>query len=212
MLQAMQSAELRWFFTGLTPVSVVDWFFNGHSPPHETQYIADEYILMHGENTGVKVRRSKLEIKSLTDTPYKTFIGGHITGLLQTWQKLILDLPGSDQSYGTKTIKVNKTRFVRTISFDGEPHEAPPGLRFTNQCNIELTQLFLLSEKWWTIGLESTGNSPAKILESNLLKAAEMFFHDEPPCELTTQNSFSYPTLLQKQVKIDENIPISSPQ
>ena len=73
-----------------------------------------------------------------------------------------------------------------------------PGLGEEPGCAVELTEVSLRGEAWWTLAFEATG--PAGLLRSQLEATAALVFDHALPggMELGTENSMSYAEWLRR--------------
>ena len=169
------SAEIRWFWHSSPPLTLPKWFrgegefANSHpceaggGQPRKDGYLRDS----SQAELGIKSRGGKkgVEIKGLVTVLWDGISAGPFSGPVEIWTKwtsesLVLD-PG-------QLIFTTKVRYLR--KFDtafAEPAEIPIGpdekpvdpkrCLPSLGCNVELTEVTVDSETWWTLGFEAFG-------------------------------------------------------
>jgi hypothetical protein len=182
-----RTAELRWFFRGPPPQSVVDWFDKAADPP-ETR--TDSYFVLPGTDAlGVKVRggTTRLELKLRPRPSERLGLPGGITGQLEEWQRWSLPRSAITRLFPRlalpkeRWIEVTKRRRLTTI-----PYRSDAG------CRVELTALRAQGQEWSTVGFESYG--PAADLVPALEAAADALFGSiDVPGTLGADLSCGYP-------------------
>ena len=196
-IEGLASLEVRWIFPGQLDTAVAGWF-PGSRPESESR--EDVYLLDPGlGGLSVKVRASRaLEVKMFLGSPGILDLPGRARGRLQFWRKW--SFPFSPLSLETIDPggwrRVRKQRRVTWFSPAGEqiarapsiPGQAGPQAR----CAVELTEVRLQHQDWWSLGLEATG--PAESLRHGLeATAALMIARDLPgSVDLRIDDSRSY--------------------
>lgn len=145
--------ELRWFQRGSIPVEVFHWFqVNCLGQRKQTQERWDHYLYVPGCNTiSLKLRQGNLELKHYQG-PLTMLHEGRETsrdyweGQSEQWIKWSYPMPLScnnpeevDFFQGQLWIKVKKRRWQRHYQ----------------NVDIELTEITVESELWWSIALEA---------------------------------------------------------
>jgi hypothetical protein len=196
----VRSLEVRWIFTGQLPAAVGGWF--GRFPA-VTKVVEDAYLLdPHLPGLSVKVRaRRALEVKVYCGSPGLLQVAGRARGRLESWQKWSFPYgprgPGVGDPAGWRP--VSKRRRISWFSRAGRPARAGgPGLDEEPGCAVELTEVDVRGEAWWTMGFEATG--PAEALRSELGAAAALVFGQSLPdgVELGMDDSTSYARWLRR--------------
>jgi hypothetical protein len=167
------SAELRWFWPEIEPVSVRDWFENGGIRPggglrsrHD-----DYYFIAAGQTTlGIKWRDAQsgtptLEIKSLVSKLSAVAIPP-FEGEPGIWVKCQVDADGLPEG---PAFRVGKRRWLRKFSAESadlreiklDQNEKPDdaGSLPVAGCNVEFTEVQLPKDlgRHWTLGFEAFG-------------------------------------------------------
>jgi hypothetical protein len=200
------SLELRWFFKGLVPAEVQEWFnlkFATRRPPKEKSRTDIYFIVRDREDLGLKLSRGRLELKwrqaagpfSLSDPP--------LSGVTETWVKEewrgakelggCLDLAFGKPKLQGWRVEVHKTRSLRKYQVDarGRPSDLAmdrPAARFFK---VELTGLSKHDRPWWTLGMEVSGEP--ENLQEIFAAAVQNLWRDHPPLELHADRSYGYP-------------------
>jgi hypothetical protein len=196
------TAEVRWFCEGTLETRVLSSFRGQREEPR-----TDRYLIMPGiVSVGVKVRQGRFEVKALKGAPETLTLPKEVSGRSDCWVKW---------SYGEAPVRaltqalvaepsgwldVTKRRWLRKYSLDtGKPTEVSATDRPDEGCNVELTELNVGGNGWWSLGLEAFGDEDR--VRTNLRLVGDVFFrsHFDPdslPIRLTTVSSCSYPVWL----------------
>jgi hypothetical protein len=199
--EGVRSLEVRWIFTGQLTAAVAGWF--GRFPA-ETRVVRDAYLLdPHLPGLSVKVRGGQaLEVKVYCGSPGLLQVAGRAHGRLESWQKW--SFPYGPRGHGSGDpagwSPVTKRRRISWFSLAGRPvRPGVPGLGEEPGCAVELTEVDVRGEAWWTLGFEATG--PAETLRSELDAAAALVFGQALPggVELGMDDSTSYAQWLRRR-------------
>lgn len=197
----LYSAEVRWFYHEPRPESILNWFCTNKSLSPEDPRM-DHYLVFPGsESVGIKIREGKFEAKALRGASEIVQYPYNISGrsecwikwsyekeAVKTWVQAILS-----ESHGW--VDVTKVRWLRKFSLDHpELLEVSDDERPKEGCNVELTQLTIAGEEWWSFAFEAFGE-PGQVREY-LQKVAEHFFSIHPPILFQAINSCPYPVWL----------------
>ena len=195
----VRSLEVRWIFRGPLAAAVAGWF--GRFPA-ETRAVQDVYLLdPHLPGLSVKIRAGRaLEVKAHRGNPGLLEVAGHARGRLECWQKWSFPhrslIPRSSDPAGWATVNKNRRTswFSRATGARARRLGGQPG------CAVELTDVHVRGEAWWTLGFEATG--PASALRTELdAAAARVFAHALPGgMELGLEDSTSYAQWLRRQL------------
>jgi hypothetical protein len=196
--QGVRSLEVRWIFPGQLAGAVTGWF--GRFPA-ETTVLEDAYLLdPHLPGLSVKVRgRRALEVKAYRGSPGLLEVAGRARGRVESWQKWTFPhgppSPGSAHQAGWRPVRKR-----RRISWFSQATGVGVGrLGEEPRCAVELTEVDMRGEPWWTLGFEATG--PADALHGELNAAAALVFAQALPdgMELGMGDSRSYAQWLRRQ-------------
>ena len=196
--QGVRSLEVRWILPGQLAGAVTGWF--GRFPA-ETTVLEDAYLLdPHLPGLSVKVRgRRALEVKVYHGSPGLLDVTGRARGRLESWQKWSFPhgLPNRGSGHQASWRPVRKRRQISWFSKATGAGIPPPGEE--PRCAVELTEVDVPGEPWWTLGFEATG--PASALRSELNAAAALVFTQALPdgMELGIGDSQSYAQWLRRQ-------------
>ena len=196
--QGVRSLEVRWILPGQLAGAVTGWF--GRFPA-ETTVLEDAYLLdPHLPGLSVKVRgRRALEVKVYRGSPGLLDVTGRARGRLESWQKWSFPhgLPNRGSGHQASWRPVRKRRQISWFSKATGAGIPPPGEE--PRCAVELTEVDVPGEPWWTLGFEATG--PASALRSELNAAAALVFTQALPdgMELGIGDSQSYAQWLRRQ-------------
>lgn len=198
----LYSAEVRWFYHESLLEPILNWFCTGKSvSPEKTR--TDHYLIFPGsEAVGVKVREGKFEIKALRGASETVRYSSNISGRSECWIKSSYEEEAVKAwvetllSENQGLVKVTKVRWLRKFSLDhSKLLEVSSEERPDEGCNVELTQLTVKGEEWWTFAFEAFGE-PGRVRE-HLQEVTGYFFSIHPPINLFQAiNSCPYPVWL----------------
>ncbi|MEC4990623.1 MAG: hypothetical protein SAJ37_17975 [Oscillatoria sp. PMC 1068.18] len=144
----LTTLEMRWFKQGKLPNHVQDWFVE-KCPGDKLGSLeerTDLYLYApECDNLGIKLRQGNLEVKwRKTELCEKNF-GEIAQGKAAEWVKLTC-ADASLESLLTDAVKQKKTWVAVEKQRDQRRYR---------DCQIELTQVYLEKEFWWTIAFET---------------------------------------------------------
>jgi hypothetical protein len=183
--EGIRSLEVRWIFPGQLETAVAEWFARF---PAELETRDDIYLLsprLPGHS--VKLRgRAALEVKAYRGSPGILDVAGRARGRLESWHKWSFPFGslsrGSGDSADWRLIK--KTRRISRFSLPSETIRAcghGPGSG-ERGCAVELTEVLIRGQAWWTLGFESVGRPG--LLRSQLEATAALVFAEVLPSEV----------------------------
>jgi hypothetical protein len=179
--EGVRSLEVRWIFPGQLETAVIGWFerFPARMESREDSYLLDPQL--HG--LSVKVRAgSSLDVKVYRGNQGILEVAGRARGHVESWQKWSFPCGQLSQASGDPVgwRLVSKTRRISRVSLTGRHIRAGvPGLGEGPRCEVELTEVHVSGEVWWTLGFEATG--PDSLLRSELEATAALVFAETLP-------------------------------
>jgi hypothetical protein len=179
--EAVRSLEVRWIFPGQLQAGVAGWFgrFPARAESREDTYLLDPPL----PGLSVKIRRDRaLEVKAYLGSPGILQVAGRARGRLEGWQKWSFPFSLPSQGRGDRGgwRKVGKRRRIILFPLARRPVAArAPGPGQQPQCEVELTEVRMCGQDWWTLGFEATG--PAGLLRSEIEGAATLVFAQALP-------------------------------
>lgn len=179
--EAVRSLEVRWIFSGQLEAAVATWFerFPAVVEAREDTYLLDPQL----PGLSVKIRGSgALEVKAYGGSPGILEVAARARGHIESWQKWSFPYtplsPGSREGAGWRLVR--KRRRISRFSLASAPVVAgAPGAGRQPVCEVELTQVYMGGQDWWTLGFEATG--PADLLRSELQAAGALVFAQALP-------------------------------
>ncbi len=200
----LSSTELRWFYPGKLPEAICAWFSSQSlgsvlEPPEKRE---DIYLVIASDcdYMGIKLRQGRLEIKWRKAELGIVSIAPQVKGKLESWDKWTCEdsktenfQPQSvvDKSHWLKISKVRQQRKYQVLK-QNLVQEANLFATIDRGCNVELTQLNIGGDDWWSIALEAFGEST----DENLHVVANKVFQHYNAFSLEPKNSFAYPSWL----------------
>jgi hypothetical protein len=204
-VECVPSLEVRWIFPGQLRGAVKRWFGRFPAAMESRQ---DTYLLdLSARGPSVKVRGGELfEVKVYRGSPGILDVAGRARGHLECWQKWSFpcDPPGRGVGEPAGWRLVRKTRRVsRFFLASGSWLGGLPGPGGEPGCAVEVTEVRVRGQAWWTLGLEAAG--PAGTLRGQLEATAALVFADAPPAgvEFGTGDSRSYAEWLRSRPSAD---------
>lgn len=196
----MQSSlELRWFRKGVLPKAVVQWFesdlLGGYlSPPEDHQELY--LIIPNCHYLALKVRQKGLEVRWRERQLEVMCLGKQCEGIPEKWIKwfcteslnsLLPTLPGTGQ-----WLEVKKRRSQRVYQMlpNGHLVSVPLEIPVLQGCNLELTQLQIQGQSWWSLGWEVFGQEA--VLPENLQVFGDWIYQKYPERGLKFEDSYSH--------------------
>lgn len=181
VIDGLRSLEVRWILPGPLEPAVAGWF--GRFPA-EIAARQDAYLL-NPELRGlsVKVRAgTALEVKVYRGSPGILEVAGLAHGRLESWQKWsfpVAMLSQDDRCLPGWTVIRKSRRITRFWLANGRIEAAVPRPATEPRCAVELTEIHIGSQAWWSLGFEATG--PVDLVRSTLERAAALIFAQAPP-------------------------------
>lgn len=198
--KGVRSLEVRWILPGQLEAAVAEWFshFPAAAESQEDSYLLDPQL----RGLSVKVRGGRaFEVKMYHGSPGTLDVAGRARGRMESWQKWSFPFaPLSETSADPAGWRlVSKKRRISGFLLAGRRVRAVlPGLGEEPGCAVELTEVRLRGEPWWTLAFEATG--PASLLRSQLEATATLVFDHALPVgmELGMKDSTSYAGWLRR--------------
>lgn len=182
----LTSIELRWFYPDTLPPLIQDWFSSDslNEPLEAPSQREDFYLrLPQCETLGIKLRQERVEIKWR-----KAELGllrkGNVEGKAEKWVKWMCDDKAA-QSLVTVDIE-SKAHWVSVMK--------QRQLRKYPNCNVEITNLNIEGNAWWSLAFEAYGEEAD--LMDNLQSAANLVLPTYSGANLQLQDSYAYPKWL----------------
>ena len=198
--ETVGSLEVRWIFLGKLETAVAGWFarFLAGMESREDIYLLDPQL----RGLSVKIRGgAALEVKMYRGSPGILEVG-RARGRMEAWQKWSFPISPLRQDSGTPAgwRPVRKRRRVSRFLQPGGQIVAPAtGLGREPGCQVELTEVHMGGQDWWTLSFEAAG--PADLLLSELQTTVALVFAQALPggVEPGTDDSMSYAQWLRQQ-------------
>ena len=183
----LTSFEIRWFYPGKLPAAISDWFEQDElggklQPPEERE---DVYLYSPGcEYLGIKLRQGRLEIKWRNAELDIVRLGEGVEGKLEKWGKWMCEDP-SQESFKPEAV-LGKSSWVSVKKVRLQ--------RLYNSCAMEITQLNVKGNDWWSLAFETFGAEASKL--EQLRTIATQALESYNGSQLLAQDSYAYPTWL----------------
>lgn len=187
----LTSVEVRWFLPESIPQDIRDWFLGealtGELTP--TQNREDLYLdLGDREDVGIKWREGNLEVKWRQSELGSRAFGEVWQGQMERWLKWSCEAETpngfvENAIASRRWISIQKVRQQRQSKYA------------EGNCAVELSQLQIEQQTWWSLAFEATGNNDCLelILEQTLEQIQQ---RDRPISSFTLKNSYAYPRFL----------------
>jgi hypothetical protein len=194
--------EVRWFLRGPIPREILAWFEKHGEQPAQPATRIDHYLrLSHIDSLGVKLREGNIEVKQRQRQLGTVRFHEHVRGMVEHWRKWSFALAATSLRDlllpPSAWLPVYKARRLHRyqVGDDGTLSSISPKVYPEQGCDLEVTQVRLHNQAWWTIGFEAFGGEDA--LRGNLCLVAEQILEATPPPALPTHDSYAYPRWLQ---------------
>jgi hypothetical protein len=196
---AVSTLEVRWIRPGRQPARLLEWM--GRFPTRTEA--RDDLYLMHPQMTGVSVKMrglALLDLKVRLERSGLLTVPTWATAPITSWEKWSFPLESARRSIRDSR-DWKRVRKVRHISrFSGRGHPVPPhgpvGER-AEGCSVELTDVTVDGQSWWTLAFEASGLSLSS--EDALRAAAAAVFAGPIPAgiPLLAEEARTYSQWLQ---------------
>ena len=195
VMERRRSLEVRWILPGRPEAAVARWFarFEATVESREDAYLLDPPL----PGLSVKLRDGRaLEVKVYRGSPGILEVAGCARGRLESWDKWSFpyDPHGLFSQDGTARQGWRPVRkLIRRFALPGGRTGAHvPGWSEEAGCDVELTEVHVCGQAWWTLAFEATGATG--LLLSELEATAALVFAQTLPhgMELGTDDSQSY--------------------
>lgn len=196
---APPSLEVRWIRPGGLDPRMLEWFDRF---PATAESREDDYLIRPGlDGLSVKIRGGRaLEVKVYLGRLGVLDVPGRARGVMELWQKWSFGLgsPSHGVDVAAAWTSVHKIRRMSFFSLRNDHLSAGvPGPQQDTGCAVELTEVTLRGQSWWTLGFEAIG--PQDGLPSLVQETATLVFEqvtaDSPG--LISENSGSYVSWLR---------------
>ena len=163
--------------------------------PVSSEAREDAYLLTPWlDGLSVKIRAdAEFDVKAYRGSPGVLEVPDRATGRMEAWQKWSFPLGVQSEVAGDDATWI-RVRKVRRISWFVPPDgwsASPAGLDQRPRCAVELTDIVMGGEAWWTLGLEAGG--PAAERGAAIEAAATSVFEEAMPGEMPLREEHSGP-------------------
>lgn len=200
----LTTAELRWFNRGTLPAEIEQWFGQDCLGGERSRLEKREDVYLYTpecEYLGIKLRQGKLEIKWRKAELGVVGFGDRVEGRAETWVKWTCEDPTAQMFkpaavVGKSWVSVKKVRSQRQYQvLPGESITAVPVTESIAQgCTVELTQLDINGNAWWSLAFEAFGEDDC--LMEHLQAVASWVFKTYREPQLQAEDSYAYPSWL----------------
>jgi hypothetical protein len=150
---------------------------------------------------GIKLRQGRLEIKWRKAELGILRFGDILEGKAEKWGKWLCEDPTQESFQpqdvvGKLWVSVKKGRSQRRYQIlpDKSINAVPLTESIDQGCSVELTQLSINGNDWWSLGFEAFGEDDC--LMDNLQAVASEVFKTCGSLKLQSQDSYAYPRWL----------------
>jgi hypothetical protein len=185
--------EVRWIAPGALSASMIEWFepIPGAIESREDVY----FVTSRAWGISLKIRGgARMDLKAAQERRGVLDVRERARGGVGSWRKWSFALPASvEVDTGSREwIAVQKVRRIRHFTFDGTTpvEQVDPGSD-EDSCAVELTDVTMGDDRWWTLGFEARG---AAATRRAIEAAAGLVLHDPLPdgAELGSAYAMSY--------------------
>ena len=159
-----QTIEVRWFYQGALPDEIGKWFDKVGERLEKIDTRSDVYLQSSSPDVGVKLRQGNLEVKYRQQELGRFAIDGMGNSRIEQWSKWICMDDGAglsptklaDKPGWLKVDKIRDRRLYR-VEFGEQIELTQLATPTADIAAIELTQLQVLDQNWWTVACEYFG-------------------------------------------------------
>lgn len=198
VVEVASTLEVRWILSGRPRVALVEWFgrLSATTESREDAYLVYPRL----EGLSVKIRGgARLEVKVDLGRSGIVDVPGRARGRLNSWCKWSFPIGSTSQlvSGSSDWRPVRKDRSISWFSATGQPLPGPADGLDDPACKVELTDIMIGGDNWWTLGFEATG--PADQRRGALEATAATIFGEAMPeaVRLGIDHSVPYSQWLQ---------------
>ena len=193
------TVETRWFYPGVIPSDVLAWYHYGERAPEAQPTRIDYYLcLPDHDGLGIKLREGRIEIKQRAKQYGAQQLHANVQGLVEGWHKWSFGVNDPGNGLGdlagpySAWIAVRKTRRLRRYRVtDAGEVVAIAGADIAPQgCNIELAEVVLHNEIWWSLAFETFG--PEVDLHATFTRVTQHVLHSDAVPHLDVEHSRGY--------------------
>jgi hypothetical protein len=195
VINTRRTLEVRWILPGAPEAAVAGWFarFGARTEAREDTYLLDPRM----PGLSVKLRNGRaFEVKVYRGSPGILEAAGCARGRLESWDKWSFPYDPDDllsQGGAAPACWRPVHKLIRKFTLAGGRSKAPvPGLGEEAACEVELTEVHVRGQAWWTLAFEAIG--PPGVQRRELETAAAIVFAQALPggVELGAEDSQSY--------------------
>src|SRR5215469_2698803 len=205
-----QSLEVRWILPGPPGAGVAGWFarFEAAVESREDIYLLDPRL----PGLSVKLRNGReFEVKVYRGSPGILEVAGCARGRLESWDKWSFPHDLVSQGGAALLGRCPVRKLIRKFALVGGQSVARvPGPGEEAACEVELTEVHVRGQAWWTLAFEATG--PASLLRTELETTAALVFDQALPggVELGAGDSQSYAQWLNGGLTPDGHLALAA--
>jgi len=200
----LTSLEIRWFYQGKPPEEVETWFNNdfpgelsGTPDEREDVYLSTNPVCAY---LNIKLRQGRLEVKWRKAELGILRLGERSQGNPEKWVKWMCEDPTADSITPAVVgngpwLSVQKKRSQRLyqVAINTSLTLVPIDQPTKDSCAVEVTQLQIQGNDWWTLAFETFGEDTS-LKEFQSIANQVFKTYAGPP--LQVQDSFAYPQWL----------------
>lgn len=195
------TAEVRWFFAGTVPETVMAWFGAQVCAALAQPPRTDFYLRLDDDDSlGIKLREGRIEVKRREGESSWVQFGEQAIGRVESWRKWPFELADVQDGVDEQWVGVWKSRrwCLFEVGENGRISLASGSIILEAGCACELTEIHLAgsAEFWWSLGLEAFGGTAVQRTE-RLQWVAKNFLTQPGAPLLPAEQSYSYPKWLQ---------------
>ena len=179
----IDSLEVRWFASGPIPPEAEAWFV-ALGPLGAVETRTDRYLIpTESGDLGLKIREGTVQAKQRRTSFGVRRFSPEASGAVEAWRKWTLgEAAVSPEAGWADVVKSRRQRVKRLV---GSRHA---------RCALELAELSVNGEPWWSVCLEASGESHASRWRA-LRASARTWLRTAPPLPAT--RAMGYPAWLR---------------
>ena len=198
------TVEVRWFYPGQVPSSLMAWFRQVEGDAEEQPCRVDHYLRLETtEALGIKLREGRIEIKQRRHRLGLVRFHEPVAGQIEAWRKWSFALTGAVASLGGSlapasawiAVEKERTLLLYQVGSGERIVPLPAGSYEPYGCGLELTRIRARGAAWWSLGFEAFGQEAN--LQQSLVAVARHLLASGTVPRLEAAASCGYPRWLE---------------
>ena len=193
----IKTREIRWFTAGVDE-NILKWFAARHQSFEHTPSRTDLYLLTDKDDTTIKLREGKIEIKQRNGAGSSGHLTSSAEGYFENWTKWCFNLDDSKVAQLTSEIVENWIEVVKTrlgvkvaLGNNNQPIIHPLSEEIESGWQVEYTKVEIGNKAYYTFCVEQFGEADFQLPEDFICRILGS-------TQLNVRDSIGYGEILAK--------------